>query len=341
MVFQGAATKHLLGLTAVLVSSPSLKTGLASVTVVNTLTLPPGPSYYCFRVSQAIAERHISCTWLTKLYGRLQTHRAFCTSTTKDLETAMSHIQCHCSQAPLLAVGIPFGGGTGCRVVAALALWACWDSFETTCSLETPLNSLLFSQCLTAGLCQTVNRNSEVMEKPIPPPTTHRPTGHQFDECYTTGAFGYQDCVAYYQAASPRTKTDAIQIPVLCLSEADDPFSAVSGEHTKSGCLRPQGKWAIRCKCRAPGLPAKARAPDLSNSCPSPPPTGCPTLSPRCPACHSLVAGGGHIGFLEGLFPWQHSYTSCLSHQHAKAMLPHPAQLLSLGAPSPSGGEMT
>uniref|UniRef100_A0A8D0HJR2 Abhydrolase domain containing 1 n=1 Tax=Sphenodon punctatus TaxID=8508 RepID=A0A8D0HJR2_SPHPU len=203
----------------------------------------------------------------------LLTHRAFCAGNTEDLETVVAHIKGLYPRAPLLAVGVSLGGilvlnylaqkGRDAGLVAAMTCSVSWDSFETTNSLERPLNRLLFNQRLAASLCQLIRRWAR----------------------------------------------------------------AGAGAEGSTGAGQPL---TLRCRSYA------TRSPDSQSPCSSalsPPP------EPRSPAfpvevaqrlstlALLVTARGGHIGFLEGLFPRHENYMDRVVSQFVSAVFEHQDEL--------------
>ena len=59
---------------------------------------------------------------------------------------------------------------------------------------------------------------------------TQSTTIKEFDERFTAPMFGYPSWQDYYKDASLHDKIHALEVPVLCLSAADDPFSPYHGK---------------------------------------------------------------------------------------------------------------
>ncbi|XP_039387755.1 protein ABHD1 isoform X6 [Mauremys reevesii] len=260
----------------------------------------------------------------------VQTPRAFCASNTEDLQTVVTHIKAQHPRAPLLAVGVSLGGilvlkylaqqGRNTGLVAAMTLSVPWDTEESSRSLEQPLNFLLFNRRLTANLRHLLSRHRKVIaEKVDVEHVLQARSIREFDERYTAVVFGYGTCAAYYRDASPSHSVHAVRLPVLCLNAADDPFSPLQGE-----C---RGLWAQRgalgpaCGCLTRSLSAIPLA-----------------AARRLPTLAVLVtARGGHIGFLEGLFPRHESYMDRVFAQFLAAAFEHSQELSrSLGPEHPA-----
>uniref|UniRef100_A0A3B3QZN6 Abhydrolase domain containing 3, phospholipase n=1 Tax=Paramormyrops kingsleyae TaxID=1676925 RepID=A0A3B3QZN6_9TELE len=148
-----------------------------------------------------------------------------------------------------------------------------WDVFESTASLERPLNHLLFNWYLVSCLKKSVFENvidiNHVMKAR---------TIREFDERFTSVIFDYATNNDYYREASPVHRLKSVQIPMLCLNAADDIFSpgyAIPVERVKQN----------------------------------------PNLALL------VTSHGGHIGFLEGLWPRHSTYMDRVFRQFTKALI--------------------
>lgn len=142
-------------------------------------------------------------------------------------------------------------------------------------------------------------------------------TIREFDERFTSIMFGYPSNDHYYHDASPVHKLKSVQVPMLCLNAADDVFSPSHGELFGTffcvlDCsLVEYEAWNICLLSSSAAIPVEAvkQNPNLA----------------LLITCH-----GGHIGFLEGVWPRQSTYMDRVFKQFAKAVIEQGSRLKDL-----------
>lgn len=170
---------------------------------------------------------------------QLKTPRLYCAANIEDFTEVLEHVRKTRPNVAIGATGISLGGlilgnylaQTGPEAVgklmASLAISVPWNVFEATKSIEKPYLNLMLNRHLCGNLCRNVSRHqSKICETTFEnfDVVLKSRTVREFDESFTSKAFGFKDVEAYYAKATLHDKLHNIQIPLLCLSAADDPF---------------------------------------------------------------------------------------------------------------------
>ncbi|KAK3588595.1 hypothetical protein CHS0354_001920 [Potamilus streckersoni] len=230
--------------------------------------------------------------------ARLLTPRTYCAANTDDMALVVAHVKDKYPDSPLMGAGISLGGmlllsymakmGKDCGLLAGMVVSIAWNVFESVLSLEQPyLNKYVLNRTLARNLVKSVKTNLHVFEPHLEnlDHVLQASTIREFDDRFTTKIFGYESWEHYYREACLHDKVHALEVPVLCLSAADDPFSP---HHA---------------------IPVK-EAESNDN------------------IAIVITSHGGHIGFLEGLFPRHRSYMDRLFSQFSYAVFTHGSKYL-------------
>ncbi|XP_033227315.1 phospholipase ABHD3 isoform X2 [Belonocnema kinseyi] len=205
----------------------------------------------------------------------LKTPRLYSASNCDDFTEVLEHVRKTYSHVPIGATGISLGGlilgnylaqkgpeAVG-KLVAGLAISAPWNVFEATKSIEKPYLNLMLNRHLCDNLRRNVTRcetgffdmHFENLDNVMKSQTVR-----EFDASFTSKLFGFKNVEDYYAKATLHDKLHNIEVPLLCLSAADDPFQPLAA------------------------IPLKE-------------------VSESKHVAMIVTSRGGHIGFLEGVWP--------------------------------------
>ncbi|XP_043253650.1 phospholipase ABHD3 [Colletes gigas] len=206
----------------------------------------------------------------------LKTPRMYCAANSDDLSEVIEHVKKLNPQVPLGATGISMGGlilGNYLAqqgVMASGKLRGCflisvpWNVFAATKNTEENYFNLMINKYLAGTLRKNIERLHSATDAgffDVDIDTLLKSqTVREFDSHFTVKQFGYRDVEEYYSNATIHDKLHLIDVPLLCLSAADDPFQPVQA------------------------IPLKE-------------------ISETKKVAVVVTSRGGHIGFLEGMWP--------------------------------------
>lgn len=174
----------------------------------------------------------------------LTTRRLYCAANCEDLSEVVKHVARLNPSVSLGATGISMGGLilgnylavhsdearrliTACKIISVP-----WDVHKGTISIEKPIINNLLGRHLASSLCATVSKYEILREHGGPEDmdkVMQSRTIKEFDSHFTSKHFGFNNVESYYAAATLHNKLHQINVPLLCLSAADDPFQPLEG----------------------------------------------------------------------------------------------------------------
>lgn len=206
----------------------------------------------------------------------LKTPRTYCAANSDDLCEVVEHVRKLYPNVPLGATGISMGGlilGNYLAQQGSMAknkLRGCflisvpWNVFAATKNTEENYFNLMMNKYLAGTLRKNIQRLHYATETgffDVDIDTLLKSqTVREFDSHFTVKQFGYRDVEEYYSNATIHDKLHLIDVPLLCLSAADDPFQPVQA------------------------IPLKE-------------------ISETKKVAVVVTSRGGHIGFMEGMWP--------------------------------------
>ncbi|KAG7208805.1 hypothetical protein KM043_014998 [Ampulex compressa] len=171
---------------------------------------------------------------------QLKTPRMYCAANCDDLTAVIEHVKNLNPHAHLGATGISMGGlilgnylaqhGSAARnkLKGCLVISVPWNVFAASKNTEENYFNLM----LNKHLAGTLRRNIKHYHYSAEPglfdvdieTVLKSQTIREFDSHFTAKQFGYKDVEEYYSNATLHDKLHLIDVPLLCLSAADDPF---------------------------------------------------------------------------------------------------------------------